>query len=146
MGLATDKLILLKPGESAQLAGYDFKLESLRDVQGPNWDARRATVVVTRDGREVTVLTPDRRNFPVGRMTTTEAAIYTNWLEDIYVVLGEERDDGGVLRLHHNPLAPWIWFGAAFMALGAGISLSDRRVRVSAPAAKAARPGQGAPA
>jgi len=75
-------------------------------VQGPNWDARRATVVVTRNGREVTVLTPDRRNFPVGRMTTTEAAIHTTWLADIYVVLGEERDDGGVLRLHHNRWRP----------------------------------------
>ncbi|MBY0330875.1 MAG: c-type cytochrome biogenesis protein CcmF, partial [Acetobacteraceae bacterium] len=146
MGLATDRLILMKPGETAQLGGYGFRLEGLRDVQGPNWTARRATVAVTREGRPVTVLEPDRRSFPVGRMTTTEAAIHTTWLADIYVVLGDERDGGGVLRLHHNPLAPWIWLGAAIMALGAGISLSDRRVRVSAPAAKAARPGQGAPA
>ena len=146
MGLAQEKLILMKPGESAPLAGYDFRLESLRDAKGPNWDARRATVIVTRQGREVAVLTPDRRSFPVGRMTTTEAAIHTTWLADIYVVLGEERDGGGVLRLHHNPLAPWIWLGAAIMALGGGISLSDRRVRVSAPAARAVRPGQGAPA
>ena len=146
MGLATDRLILMKPGETAQLGGYGFRLEGLRDVQGPNWTARRATVAVTREGCPVTVLEPDRRSFPVGRMTTTEAAIHTTWLADIYVVLGDERDGGGVLRLHHNPLAPWIWLGAAIMALGAGISLSDRRVRVSAPAAKAARPGQGAPA
>jgi cytochrome c-type biogenesis protein CcmF len=44
-----------------------------------------------------------------------------------------------VLRIHHNPLAPWIWIGAAIMALGGGISLSDRRMRVSAPAAKPAQ-------
>ena len=43
-----------------------------------------------------------------------------------------------MLRLHHNPLAPWIWLGAAIMALGGALSLSDRRVRVAAPAPKAA--------
>lgn len=41
-----------------------------------------------------------------------------------------------VLRLHHNTLAPWIWFGAVVMALGGGLSLSDRRARVAAPARK----------
>jgi cytochrome c-type biogenesis protein CcmF len=138
MGLAQDRLILLKPGESATLAGYTFRLDGLREVQGPNWTARRATVEVSADGRPVTVLEPDRRSFPVARMTTTEAAIHTNWLADLYVVLGEERDGGGVLRIHHNPLAPWIWLGAAIMALGGALSLSDRRVRVSAPAPKGA--------
>jgi cytochrome c-type biogenesis protein CcmF len=74
----------------------------------------------------------------VGRATTTEAAIHTTLLSDLYVVLGDERDGAAVLRLHHNPLAPWIWIGAAIMALGGALSLSDRRVRVSAPAPKAA--------
>jgi cytochrome c-type biogenesis protein CcmF len=142
MGLAQERLVVLKPGGSTALAGLEYRLDGLEAVQGPNWTARRATVTVLRDGRPVVVLTPDRRTFPVGRTTTTEAAIHTTWLSDLYVVLGEERDGGGVLRIHHNPLAPWIWLGAAVMALGAGISLSDRRVRVSAPAAKAAAPGR----
>ncbi len=146
MGLAQERLVLLKPGEGTALAGLEYRLDRLETVQGPNWTARRATVSVLRDGRPVVVLAPDRRTFPVGRATTTEAAIHTTWLSDLYVVLGEERDGGGVLRIHHNPLAPWIWLGAAVMALGAGISLSDRRVRVSAPAAKAAVRAGRAPA
>jgi cytochrome c-type biogenesis protein CcmF len=108
------------------------------DVQGPNWTSRRASVTVTRDGAVVTVLTPERRTFTVDRQTTTEAAIHTNAIRDLYAVLGEERDGAGVLRLHHNPLAPWIWFGTIIMALGAGLSLSDRRMRVAAPAPKGA--------
>ena len=39
-----------------------------------------------------------------------------------------------MLRLHNNPLAPWIWLGAGIMALGAALSLSDRRIRIAAPA------------
>jgi cytochrome c-type biogenesis protein CcmF len=141
MGLATDRLAALQPGEVAHLAGYDFRLAAVRDVTGPNWTARRATVEIRRDGALVTVLEPDRRTFPVARMTTTEAAIHTSWLSDVYVVLGEEREGAAILRLHHNPLAPWIWLGAAVMALGGGLSLSDRRMRVSAPAARAVKAG-----
>ncbi|WP_198372854.1 heme lyase CcmF/NrfE family subunit [Roseomonas rosulenta] len=138
MGVATDTLIALKPGESARLAGYEWRLDSITDVAGPNYAARRATVTISRDGAEVTVLRPERRTFQVDRQTTTEAAIHTNAMRDLYAVLGEERDGAGVLRLHHNPLAPWIWFGAVIMALGGGLSLSDRRMRVAAPAPKGA--------
>jgi cytochrome c-type biogenesis protein CcmF len=138
MGLAEDRLALLKPGEAVTLAGYDYRLEGeVLSVPGPNFTARRATVRVTRNGAMVTVLEPEKRSFPVGRMNTTEAAIHTTWLADLYVVLGDEREGAAVLRIHHNPLAPWIWLGAAFMALGGGLSLSDRRTRVAAPAPKA---------
>ena len=141
MGLATDTLRLVQPGQSVALAGLDYRLVRVVDAPGPNFSARRATVEVRDGNRLVTVMTPERRSFPLARMTTTEAAIHTTWLSDLYVVLGEERDGGAVLRIHHNPLAPWIWLGGAIMALGGGISLSDRRVRVSAPAAKPVKAG-----
>jgi cytochrome c-type biogenesis protein CcmF len=48
-------------------------------------------------------------------------------------VLGEERDGAAVLRLHMNPLAPWIWLGALVMAMGGFCSLADRRLRIAAP-------------
>jgi cytochrome c-type biogenesis protein CcmF len=53
-------------------------------------------------------------------------------------VLGEERDGAAVLRLHVNPLAPWIWLGALVMAIGGALSLADRRLRVGAPARRVA--------
>jgi cytochrome c-type biogenesis protein CcmF len=138
MGLATQTLVALPPGGSTQFAGYEWRLEGVRDFVGPNFTARKATITVLRDGEVVHVMEPSRRFFAIGSMTTTEAAIRTNLARDLYAVLGEERNnaDGvseGVIRLHNNPLAPWIWIGAGIMALGAGLSLSDRRVRIAAP-------------
>ena len=73
-------------------------------------------------------------------MRPAEAAIHTNGLADIYGVLGEEQADGGaIMRLHYNPLAPWIWIGGLIMALGGLMSLLDRRARVGAPAKAATR-------
>ncbi len=133
MGLSSETLVALNPGQSAPFAGFEWRLEQVRDSPGANFTARRADVSVLVDGRVVYTMSPARRTFPVGRMTTTETAIQTNLMRDLYLVLGEERDGGVVLRIHYNPLAPWIWLGAGVMALGAGVSLSDRRVRVAAP-------------
>ena len=133
MSLAQSSIVLLHPGEVAHVGGYDWQLAELHDAAGPNYSARAATIRVSRDGRPVTVLVPERRSFPVQQITTTEARISTNGLRDLYAVLGEERDGGAVLRLHVNPLAPWIWFGALIMALGGAVSLADRRLRVGAP-------------
>ena len=120
-------------------------MESLRNQNGPNYAERVATMRLERDGKLIAVMQPSRRTFPVQRMTTTEAAIHTNGLADLYVVLGEERDAAAVMRLNHNPLAPWIWLGALVMAAGGGLSLLDRRTRVGAPARarrdKGLRPG-----
>ncbi|WP_043832300.1 heme lyase CcmF/NrfE family subunit [Muricoccus aerilatus] len=138
MGLATERLAAVRPGESVSLGGYEWKLEGVRDVVGPNWAGRQATVTVTRNGAPVTVLLPEKRNFPLARQSTTEAAIHTTVASDLYAVMGEEENGTATLRLHYNPLAPWIWLGGAIMALGGGLSLSDRRARVGAPARRAA--------
>ncbi|HET7880393.1 MAG TPA: cytochrome c-type biogenesis CcmF C-terminal domain-containing protein, partial [Acetobacteraceae bacterium] len=81
---------------------------------------------------------PSRRMFTVQKTTVTDTAIQTNLLRDLYAVLGEERDGQAVLRLHVNPLAPWIWLGALVMAIGGGVSLADRRLRIGAPARRTA--------
>jgi len=134
MSLASHAIVALKPGQSTPLAGYTWTLEELHDADGPNYMARVAIIEVARGGRHVITLTPSRRSFPVQRTTVTDAAIHTNLLFDLYAVLGEERDGTAVLRLHVNPLAPWIWLGALVMAIGGGLSLADRRLRVGAPA------------
>ena len=134
MSMAVQEVVLVHVGETTHLAGYDWKLEEMHDASGPNYNARVATITVSKDGRIVTVLAPERRAFTTQSMTTTEAKIHTNVLRDLYAVLGEERDGAAVLRLHDNTMAPLIWLGALVMALGGFCSLADRRLRVAAPA------------
>jgi len=94
----------------------------------------RADITVTRDGRLVARLTPQKRKFSLSGMDTTETAIHTTGVSDLYAVIGDsDGQDGWTVRLYHNPLAPWIWFGAVVMAAGGLLSLSDRRLRVGAP-------------
>ena len=134
MSFATYSIALLHPGQSIQEAGYTWTLLSLENLQGPDFNARQATLQITRNGNVIATLNPERRFFPIQRITTMDTAIRTNGLADLYAVLGDERDGGAVIRVHHNPLAPWIWLGALVMAIGGALSLSDRRLRIGAPA------------
>jgi cytochrome c-type biogenesis protein CcmF len=131
MGFASERIAALSPGQSVALGAYEWRLEAVRDVAGPNWTARRATLTVLRHGQPYAVMEPERRFFPIGRQTTTEAAIRTNLLRDLYAVMGEEQGGRAVIRVHHKPLAPFIWIGALVMAAGGFVSLSDRRLRVA---------------
>jgi cytochrome c-type biogenesis protein CcmF len=138
MSLAVERVVLVHPGETVEAAGMSWTLASLTDEAGPNYAARVANIVLHRPGEPDLTMHPARRTFPVQGTTTTETAIHTTGFADIYAVLGEERDGAAVMRLHYNPLAPWIWLGGLVMALGGGLSLADRRLRVGAPTRRTA--------
>jgi cytochrome c-type biogenesis protein CcmF len=142
-GVATgqfERILLMRPGDRTDLAGYSVTFEGVADAQGPNYTAQRATFDVRRGSRHVVTLHSEKRAFPVEGSSTTEAGIDSGLLRDIYVVLGEARPDGAwTVRMYHNPLAVWIWGGAVMMGLGGLISLTDRRLRVGAPRPSRAR-------
>jgi cytochrome c-type biogenesis protein CcmF len=124
----------MKPGDTAEFAGFGVTLESVVPVQGANYVAERATLALTKDGRPYTTLTPERRLFTVQQRQISETSIHTNLLRDLYATLGEgDAAQGWTIRLYWNPLAPWIWLGAGLCALGGFVSLSDRRLRIGAP-------------
>ena len=131
-------------GETYEVAGHNFTLSDISREQGPNFSTTKATIDISREGSPVATLRPEKRFYPVAQMPTTEAAIDNGFWRDLYVVIGDPQDDGGwAVRAYYKPLANWIWGGAILMALGGGLSLTDRRYRV---AAGAARRGDAAPA
>jgi len=135
----TESIRIMKPGEMTTLAGYDFRFLGVKAGRGPNYASQFGSFAVSRGGRPVATLVAEKRFYPVQRRQTTEAAIHTTWLSDLYAVIGEADKSGGwSVRLYHNPLVPWIWIGAIIMFAGGTISLSDRRHRVGAP--RRARP------
>jgi len=114
-------------------------------VEGPNYFSTMGFVDVTRDGRMVAELRPEKRVYPAAGMPTTEAAIDYGFFRDIYLALGDPQEGGGwALRTYIKPFANWLWAGCILMALGGFLSLSDRRFRVAAGATRA--PGVATPA
>ena len=130
-----EKILVMKPNETVQVEGYDYKFIGVRQFQGPNYVATQGKLVVSREGTLVTNLYPEDRQFPVEGMPTTEAAIHTMASADLYVALGKQdaNTGGWVVRIYHNPLVVWIWTGLLMLVGGGMVSLTDRRHRVGAP-------------
>ena len=136
-----ERIVALKPGEVVSLRNYDFTFEGLVPRQGPNYRELAGRFTVRRSGAVLGVMAPSKRVFPArGETVTTEAALMTRGLSQLYLSLGDQNADGSVtVRLYHKPLVLLIWIGPMIMVLGGVLSLSDRRLRVGAPKPARAR-------
>ncbi len=131
----TERIVVMKPGAKIDVAGYELQFRGVTPTPGPNYSEQTGTFDVTRNGAAVTELSPAKRLYDAPPQPTTEAGIHNSWRGDLYVVLGDPQPDGGfAVRLYFNPLVRFIWIGALVMFIGGGVSLSDRRLRVGAPA------------
>jgi cytochrome c-type biogenesis protein CcmF len=119
-------------GEKVEVAGYEFELLGLRNVQGPNYRALEGQVEVRKDGEFVAVLRPQKRTYLVQQSPMTEAGIDSALGRDLFVALGDPLGGGAwSVRLQYKPMIVFIWLGALVMALGGMIAASDRRYRVN---------------
>ncbi|HEY1899795.1 MAG TPA: heme lyase CcmF/NrfE family subunit [Steroidobacteraceae bacterium] len=133
----SERDIALGAGETAQVGGYDFKLLGTKPVEGPNYSATRATVVVSRDGKPITTLYPEVRQFWVQQQTRKVAGIYNRYGTDLFAALGDDLGAGRwSLRAQIRPLITLLWLGPLLMALGGALALSDRRYRLARAAAR----------
>ncbi|WP_291844947.1 heme lyase CcmF/NrfE family subunit [Bradyrhizobium sp.] len=131
----------MKPNDVAGIAGYQLKLENVKQRQGPNFREMTAEFSVTRNGGQLGLMTPSKRDFTARGSSTTEAALLTRGASQLYISLGETSAEGAVaVRIYHKPMVLLIWWGPVLMAFGGLLSLSDRRLRVGAP--KPAKPAR----
>jgi cytochrome c-type biogenesis protein CcmF len=130
-GFEVEQDLRMNVGDTATIGGYTFRFDGVQDLAGPNYTAARGTFRVTKDGRDVTVMYPEKRFYMVQNQTMTEAAIDTGLIRDLYVSLGEPLEAGAwSVRLYHKPFIDWIWGGCLLMALGGMLAISDRRYRL----------------
>jgi len=133
----SEKDVKMNIGDTVNVAGYQFRLNNLAKIQGPNYQAVRADIEVTRDGSQVAIMHPEKRAFTVAQNVTSETAIDRSILRDLYVSLGDEVGSGAwTVRVYHKPLVNWIWGGALLMAIGGGFAVTDRRYALAAKHAK----------
>ena len=129
-GVESDRA--LAPGESIEVAGYNFEMKELRNVQGPNFSAIEAEIEIRSGGEYVATVRPQKRQYLVQQSPMTEAGIRAGLDKDLFVALGDQLGNGGwSVRVQYKPLIRFIWLGCLIMALGGIVAVSDRRYRVN---------------
>ena len=139
--------ISVRQGESVSVAGYDFELRGLRNVDGPNYQAVEGEIEIRKNGEFVAQLRPQKRTYLVQQSPMTEAGIEASWNRDLFVALGDPLGNNAwSLRVQYKPMIRFIWMGAFVMALGGMIAASDRRYRLTAKAKEKSAELSGEPA
>ncbi len=142
-GYEVEKDVRMAVGDTVSIGGYTVRLLGVTEVPGPNYRAQRGDIELSRDGRVLRHLSPEKRSYFSSSMPMTETAIDSGFTRDIYVSLGEPLDGKGAslawsVRVYYKPFVDWIWGGCLLMAFGGMLAASDRRYRLKqrAPAAQ----------
>ncbi|BAF87132.1 cytochrome c-type biogenesis protein [Azorhizobium caulinodans ORS 571] len=129
-----ERIASMKVGDTVTIGTRSLTLDRLENRSGPNYAARVAVFDIRSGGTPAGTVETSRRSFEARAMATTESGIRTYGFSQLYVSMGEETPDGHLsIRATWKPLVTLIWLGAVVMALGGGLSLADRRLRVGAP-------------
>jgi cytochrome c-type biogenesis protein CcmF len=122
----------LGANQSVDIGGYTLTLRDIREITGPNYRGVQGVVQVSRDGKQVLELNPEKRFYPTTQSVMTEAAIDSGLTRDLYIALGEQLPDGRwTLKTWVKPFINWIWGGCFMMAIGGFVAISDRRYRAA---------------
>lgn len=122
--------VRMRIGSSQELGDYSFQVENYRQINGANYTAEQAQVRVSRNGRTLAVLEPEKRRYAASGSVMTEAGIAGSLWRDLYVSMGEPLGvDDWAMRIHVKPFIRWVWFGAAMIAIGAVLAILDKRYR-----------------
>ncbi|ERP93465.1 heme lyase subunit CcmF [Marinobacter sp. ES-1] len=140
--------VRMVPGDSAMVGDYEIVFTDIGERQGANFTAQYGSFNVFLDGKLVTDLHPEKRNYPVGMSVMTEADIDAGLFRDVFVAIGERiSDDAWAIRLQYKPLVRWLWLGSLVMAIGGFLAIADKRyrIRVKAEEKQKAQAGNTAP-
>lgn len=118
-------------GEPVTVGGHEFTLVDVNTKRGPNYSAQVGELEVTKNGKFVARLMPEKREYFSNRGNImTEAGIDPGFTRDLFVALGDPLDNRAwSMRINHFPLVRWIWLGALIMAFGGTLAVLDKRYR-----------------
>jgi len=129
-----ERIAELKPGQTISVRRYELQFDGVTTRQGPNYRDLAGHFTVRRHGDVIGVMEPAKRSFPSRSTATSQTALMTRGVSQLYLSLGDQNPDGSLaVRLYYKPLVLLIWLGAVVMVVGGALSLSDRRLRVGAP-------------
>lgn len=124
--------VRMEKGDKVELAGYLFEFTGTKVVKGANYNADQGTIVITKEGKLISELNPEKRRYTVKGSMMTEADIDPSLWRDLYVALGEPLDKDGkvwAVRVHYKPFVRWLWLGGLLITLGGLLTVADKRYR-----------------
>ena len=114
----TSTEVTLNPGESATIRQYTLTYKGVEQFNTRTRRVTAATLDVYEDGKKIDTLTSEKIFHKQHENPTTEVAIRTTLLEDLYIIFAGWEGTTASFKFLVNPLVVWIWIGGVVMLLG----------------------------
>ena len=127
--LATRANVLIEPGATVTVAGYQLTYTTPVSEQRATYEMRGASIEAARDGMQRT-LQPEFRQYPNQTSPVGVPAVWTtSRFDDLYLAM-LRLDEGGVtLQVIRSPWIFLVWMGGIVMAAGGALGLGLRALR-----------------
>jgi cytochrome c-type biogenesis protein CcmF len=120
--------VLMTVGDRLRVGSYQFKLQAIFALQGPNYTGAKADL--QRVNKVNMHLSPELRYYPVADMVLSKPAIEAGLWRDLYIALAEPvGDKTWALRFYYKPFIRWIWMGGLLMIFGGIWAILSRRYK-----------------
>ena len=127
--LSYEKNLNLSPGQSISVneSVQNFSFKDIRVFKASNHDVISAQVLLSQDGKEIS-LNPQKRKYATRGQITSESAIHASVLKDTYLTIGDQLENGSwTFSLKINYFIKWIWFSAALMVFGILLTIFKKK-------------------
>ncbi|MFI5303494.1 MAG: heme lyase CcmF/NrfE family subunit [Nitrospiria bacterium] len=141
----TEKVVILKPGESVTLNSFKIELVRLYETVGPNWVAQEGSFNLYQNNTLISEMHPQKRIYTVTQTPTTETALHQIYMGHVFLTIPEVAPDGSWARVRalYNPLVLWVWYGGGVMIIGALLNVfRPRRKEVYSAQSSATFPAE----
>jgi cytochrome c-type biogenesis protein CcmF len=123
-------------GDTISIGPYLLTCRSITQDSKPEYDTDYAVLDVTRNGKYVAQLAPEKRTYFAGtdhQQQSTVAAIHSSAQSDVYTVFEGTNPDTGkpIIKVDLHPLIAWIWLGVVIVVIGTFIALVPNLVRTT---------------
>jgi len=118
-----EEIHTVKPGESFTVGDFTLQYKGVTDLSDDHVARLAADLVVSRDGRPIASLAPEKRFYRRPEQPATEVDYRSTLAEDLYVILGSVGEDQktATFQVYVNPLVIWLWIGGVVLILGTAI-------------------------
>ena len=121
-----EKILNMKIKDSVKIKKYNIVFNKIEEIKDSNYLAIQGEFNIFKENEFIANLNPENRYYPITNNFTTEASIHTNIYRDLYIVLGDGNlKSGWVVRIYHNPLVIWIWFGIIVIFVGGVTTINN---------------------
>jgi len=116
----------LNEGDEFYVNGKKVLFEKIITTNQINYQALRGKFLFDIEKDKSKIIEAGKNYYPVSKIITSEAGILHQWNNDIYFILGDQKNNEWFVKVLINPFVSFLWLGVLLMIYSGLIAVTRR--------------------